>query len=151
MGQSPSGDSVTESPNGIEFHQGKIYFTERHLAHSGQFTNEDNKIATENSVLLCIRAPVGVVNITDREIAIGRGLCAVTPLTGMSVEFVFHWLTGFQNDFIEQATGTTFMAITTDVVRQQIAPLPPLAEQERIIIAVDTTFKWLNEITANLN
>ena len=113
MGQSPSGNTVSENLSGMEFHQGKIYFTDRYLSHSGQYTAETNKIAPKDSVLLCVRAPVGIVNITDREITIGRGLCAVSPLGDISVEFIFHWLTALQNKFIEQATGTTFIAITT--------------------------------------
>jgi type I restriction enzyme S subunit len=151
MGQSPSGNSVTNNPNGTEFHQGKIYFTERYLAHSGQYTTDANKIAEKGSVLLCVRAPVGIVNIADREIAIGRGLCAVSPLAKMSVEFIFHWLTAFQYNFVKQATGTTFMAITTDVVQQQIVPLPPLAEQYRIVDSIEKSFKLLDEISVNLS
>ncbi|MDR3242875.1 MAG: restriction endonuclease subunit S, partial [Clostridiales Family XIII bacterium] len=151
MGQSPPGDSVTGNPNGVEFHQGKIFFTDRNLAHSRQYTAEANKIAAKDSVMLCVRAPVGVVNITNREIAIGRGLCAITPCGKMSVVFIFHWLTAFQDSFIEQATGTTFVAITTDVVRQQIVPIPPLAEQQRIVASIETAFAELENIAENLS
>jgi type I restriction enzyme S subunit len=150
-GQSPSGDSVTENSNGLEFHQGKIYFSDRYLKHSGQYTAETNKVAVKNSVLLCVRAPVGIVNITDREIVIGRGLCAIAPLADMSVDFLYHWLTAFQNNFIEQATGTTFIAITTDVVRQQFIPIPPIAEQTKLIETVESGFMYLKKIAENLN
>ncbi|MDR1247062.1 MAG: restriction endonuclease subunit S [Clostridiales Family XIII bacterium] len=148
MGQSPSGDSVTANADGMEFHQGKIYFTDRMLASSGQYTSESNKIADKDSVLLCVRAPVGIVNITDREIAIGRGLCSLTPLGGMTVDFLFHWLTALQQSLIEQATGTTFQAITTDVVRQQAISVPPLAEQRRIVTVIETMFARLDSIAA---
>jgi len=150
MGQSPSGDSVSNNPNGVEFHQGKIYFADCYLLHSGQYTSESNKVIKKDSVLLCVRAPVGVVNITDRVVAIGRGLCAVSPLDDISVEFIFYWLTALQNAFIEQATGTTFMAITTDVVRQQIVPVPPLAEQRRIVETIEQALETLREITVNI-
>jgi type I restriction enzyme S subunit len=151
MGQSPSGDTVSDDSTGIEFHQGKLFFTDRYLTHSEQYTNAGHKIADKNSVLLCVRAPVGIVNITKRQITIGRGLCALSPFGGMSVEFLFHWLTAFQHSFIEQATGTTFIAITTDVVRQQIIPIPPITEQHRIVTAIENSFAYLNEITEKLN
>jgi len=151
MGQSPPGDSVNDNTDGIEFHQGKIFFSEKYLSYSKQYTCESNKIIDKNSVLLCIRAPVGIVNIVDREIAIGRGLCALTPLGDISVEFVFHWLTAFQYSFVEQATGTTFVAITTEVVRQQIIPLPPLSEQKRIVKSLENGFEILDEIITNLD
>jgi Restriction endonuclease S subunits len=149
MGQSPPGDSVTIESSGLEFHQGKIYFTDRNLAQSGQYTDEENKVADKDSVLLCIRAPVGVVNITNRKIAIGRGLCSLSPLAGMSVDFLFHWLTSFKKSFTEQATGTTFIAITSDVVTQQFFPLPPLAEQHRIVDAIESAFAVIDEIELN--
>ena len=45
MGQSPDGGNVSESNVGIEFHQGKIYFTNRVIAHSPQKTTMPTKIA----------------------------------------------------------------------------------------------------------
>ena len=151
MGQSPAGDSVTDNAEGVEFHQGKIFFTDRFLAESRQYTSESNKIVDKNSVLLCVRAPVGIVNITNRTIVIGRGLCALSPLGNMSVDFLFHWLTAFYDSFVTQATGTTFIAITTDVVRQQLVPIPPLTEQCRITEIIENVLTYLNEINKNIN
>ena len=74
MGQSPDGNSVSESSTGMEFHQGKVFFGEDFIQLSNQTTNAPKKVAQANSVLLCVRAPVGIVNITDRE-QIGRASC----------------------------------------------------------------------------
>jgi len=38
MGQSPKGETVTRNSNGIEFHQGKIYFTDKYINKSPFFT-----------------------------------------------------------------------------------------------------------------
>jgi type I restriction enzyme S subunit len=102
-------------------------------------------------VLLCVRAPVGILNITDRKIAIGRGLCSISPLANMSVDFLFHWLTAFKGYFIEQATGTTFIAITTDVVNQLLVPIPPFQEQEKIIKIITNSFEYLDKIIDKYN
>ena len=51
----------------------------------------------------------------------------------MSSDFVYYWLQALKNDFISKATGTTFIAITGDVIQNQLIPLPPLEEQQRII------------------
>ena len=67
MGQSPKGDSVGEFQHGIEFHQGKVYFGDKYIQESKQRTTTPTKIAEPNSVLLCVRAPVGKVNITNKE------------------------------------------------------------------------------------
>ena len=76
MGQSPAGTSLNQI-EGMEFHQGKICFTDKFLDKSKILTNRPTKIADANSLLICVRAPVGVLNINTRQICIGRGLCAL--------------------------------------------------------------------------
>ena len=133
MGQSPAGSTVSSDKNGIEFHQGKVHFGEIFLQESGQYTTDPKKYAEQNSVLLCVRAPVGKVNITRRRICIGRGLCAILPLADMPLMFIYYLLEAYENIFVKQATGTTFIAITAETVKNQLIPLPPLAEQKRIV------------------
>ena len=133
MGQSPKGDSVGEFQHGIEFHQGKVYFGDKYIQESKQRTTTPTKIAEPNSVLLCVRAPVGKVNITNRKLCIGRGLCALKPLGNINIDFAFYLMETYESIFVKQATGTTFVAITGEVVKNQLIPLPPLGEQIRIL------------------
>ena len=132
LGQSPDGNSVNET-NGIEFHQGKVFFSDKYLNKSNQYTTKPSKLVQKDTVLLCVRAPVGVVNITQRDICIGRGLAGIDNIAGISSDFVYYWLQAHKNEFISKATGTTFIAITGDVIQNQLIPLPPLLEQRRII------------------
>ena len=144
MGQSPKGSSVSEIGNGMEFHQGKVHFGEKYLLLSPQKTSIPSKIAKPNSVLLCVRAPVGKVNITSRKICIGRGLCSIKPVAEMHVDFVYYLLTTFEKTFIRQATGTTFIAITGEIVKKQPIPLPPLAEQKRIVAKIEELLPYID-------
>ena len=144
MGQSPKGDSLNNK-RGIEFHQGKICFSDKFLLESGIFTNEPTKIAEPNSILLCVRAPVGVVNITKNQICIGRGLCALTPFEG-NVDFYFYLLQTLQDSFDNQSTGTTFKAISGEIIRNENIILPPLAEQQRIVQKIEELFHVLDNI-----
>ena len=144
MGQSPKGDSLNNK-KGIEFHQGKICFSDKFLLDSGIYTNEPTKIAEPNSILLCVRAPVGVVNITKNQICIGRGLCALTPFEG-NADFYFYLLHTLQDSFDNQSTGTTFKAISGEIIRNENIILPPLAEQQRIVQKIEELFHVLDNI-----
>jgi len=146
MGQSPDGKSVSEEIKGMEFHQGKIFFTDKYLSKSSLYTTNPTKIAEKGSVLLCVRAPVGVVNISKNEVCIGRGLCAIKPLAKMSVDFTFYWFKTLEKSFIEKSTGSTFQAISMDIIKNNIIPLPPLAEQQRIVIQIEKFFTQLDEV-----
>ena len=149
MGQSPNGCSINNQ-QGVEFHQGKILFGDKYLKQSDMFTNAPTKLATPNSLLLCVRAPVGVVNITQREICIGRGLCSLKPNAAINLDYAYHALTTYQSDFESKSTGSTFKAISGSIIRNEVFALPPLQEQYRIVTKIEEIFAQLDAIEASL-
>ena len=149
MGQSPKSENISKKGK-LEFHQGKIFFTSKYIQSSESYTNEITKIAPKNSVLICVRAPVGEVNITNRKLCIGRGLCSIVPLQEMSEIFVYYWTKILKEKFIQKATGSTFTSISIDIIRNEIIPLPPLAEQHRIVEKIEHIFAVLDELEENI-
>lgn len=143
-GQSPDGKDINEQ-EGVEFHQGKIYFGDLYLRQASIFTKRVSKIAHKGSVLLCMRAPVGFVNITQREICIGRGLSAIEPYFPLSSLFLCYWLRSYKDYFEERATGSTFKAITGEIVKETPIPLPPLSIQNAIIKKIEKLFPLVDE------
>ena len=149
MGQSPNGSSINHQ-QGVEFHQGKILFGDKYLKQSNMFTDAPTKLATPNSLLLCVRAPVGVVNITQREICIGRGLCSLKPNAAINLDYAYYALTTYQSDFETKSTGSTFKAISGSLIRNEVFALPPLQEQYRIVTKIEEIFAQLDAIEASL-
>ena len=149
MGQSPTGESIN-GVKGIEFHQGKIHFTESYLSQSGVYTDQPTKIAEVDSLLLCVRAPVGVLNITQRKICIGRGLCALKPKYEIDNLYWLFILTAYKDYFESNATGSTFKAISGDTIKNAVIKLPPLQEQKRILSSIISLYGSLDAITAEL-
>ena len=149
MGQSPNGSSINHQ-QGVEFHQGKILFGDKYLKQSDMFTDAPTKLATPNSLLLCVRAPVGVVNITQREICIGRGLCSLKPNAAINLDYAYHALTTYQSDFDSKSTGSTFKAISGSIIRNEVFALPPLQEQYRIVTKIEEIFAQLDAIETSL-
>ena len=136
MGQSPDGKSINDN-EGVEFHQGKTCFGERTLGVSCLFSNAPVKLAEANSVLLCVRAPVGYPNITNRKICSGRGLCALYAKENIDNTFLFYSLLGKQSHFEKNATGSTFKAISSKVISNTEIPLPPKSTQLSIVSELD--------------
>ena len=149
MGQSPNGSSINHQ-QGVEFHQGKILFGDKYLKQSDMFTDAPTKLATPNSLLLCVRAPVGIVNITQREICIGRGLCSLKPNAAINLDYAYHALTTYQSDFESKSTGSTFKAISGSIIRKEVFALPPLKEQHRIVAKIEEIFAQLDAIETSL-
>ena len=149
MGQSPAGNTIN-GKCGTEFHQGKINFTDKYLSESGQYTTTPSKTAAPESLLLCVRAPVGVVNITKRKICIGRGLCSLLPKYDIDCLFWLYMLSTLKDYFEENATGSTFKAISGDIIRNACIPFPPLSEQKRILSKINELFCVVDKIAAEL-
>ena len=149
MGQSPDGSSLNPI-DGMEFHQGKILFGNKYLRKSSVLTNSPTKIADADTLLLCVRAPVGVVNITKQRICIGRGLCCLTPTKAINLDYAFYMLTTFQEKFESQSTGSTFKAISGSIIKNEQLWLPPLSEQHRIVAKIEELFAHLDKIEASL-
>ena len=93
---------------------------------------------------------MGIYNITPRQICIGRGLCGLKPLFNMNSNFWFYFLQFLKNYFEENATGTTFKSINGNLVSNALIPLPPLAEQKRIVDRIEEIFASLDEISLHL-
>lgn len=143
MGQSPDGASINDQ-NGVEFHQGKIFFTDYKIAYSKDKTISPTRMAPAGSILLCVRAPVGKINYTDRELCIGRGLAALVPTKNILLEYLYFALLTLEDSFNKKATGSTFKAITKKVVCSEVIPLPPRAEQKAIVKRVEELFAVLD-------
>ena len=150
MGSSPNGEDINSIKEGVEFHQGKLNFTDLYVNPSDTYTTTITKLVPEDSVLLCVRAPVGIVNITPRQVCIGRGLCSLSPKGEMNLMFLFYALQTIQSHFEENATGTTFKAIGGDIVRQSKLSVPPINEQGRIVARIEEILAVLSEIKESL-
>ena len=149
LGQSPPGSSYNGCGEGAPFFQGKAEFGHRYPS-IRKWTTEPKKHAPAGSVLLSVRAPVGPTNVAPVDCAIGRGLAALRPLGGISTDYLLWAVRRSVGDLIEQATGSTFEAITGSQLRSHRVAVAPLAEQERIVAAIDEHFSRLDAAESSL-
>lgn len=114
MGQSPPSSAYNSKQEGLPFFQGKAEFSELHPV-TVKWCTAPTKIAEANDILLSVRAPVGTTNIADQKCCIGRGLAALRYIH--CYKFLFYYLRFIEKKLDEKGTGTTFRAISGDVLR----------------------------------
>ena len=72
------------------------------------------------------------------------------PSKCVNLGFAFHCLTTYQQQFEQKSTGSTFKAISGDIIKNELFPLPPLAEQHRIVAKIEELFAQLDAIENSL-
>lgn len=149
LGQSPPGSSYNDIGQGIPLFQGKAEFGATYPS-IRKWTTQPKKQASAGSVLVSVRAPVGPTNLAPVNCAIGRGLAALKPRDPVAPEFVLWAMRASEGRLAEQATGSTFDAITGARLREHLVPVPPIAQQQRIVAAIEEHFSRLNAVDAGL-
>ena len=109
MGQSPSGSSYNNNGRGIPFLQGNKTFGFLYPT-IDTWTTEHKKIGKKNSVLMSVRAPVGDLNIANKDICIGRGLCSIEMKNGNN-QYLYYLLKNSIKKIKMKSTGTVFDSI----------------------------------------
>ena len=140
MGQSPKAESINNSKLGYEFHQGKSNFSEMFLNKSEVYTTANNKVIEAPAIVMSVRAPVGDVNLLNHKIYIGRGLASFQIYTECDLLYIYYYFLTIKRSLERVSTGSTFKAINSDIVNKILVPLPPLAEQKRIVEKIEELF-----------
>ncbi|MAZ09699.1 MULTISPECIES: restriction endonuclease subunit S [unclassified Limnobacter] len=113
MGTSPTGDSLNDVGDGVEFFQGSTDFGWQ-FPTVRQYTTQPVRMAKRGDILLSVRAPVGDINVAHINCCIGRGLAALNSKDGFD-GFLFYVMQHFKTIFDRRnGQGTTFGSITKD-------------------------------------
>lgn len=135
MGQSPNSEDCNSEGFGIPFLQGNAEFGKRSPTPK-LWCTKPKKLAAEGDILLSVRAPVGALNISDQQVGIGRGLCAIRP-RGSDASFKLYQLSCASIALQRLSTGSTFDAVSTSDVNNLVLPVPPVFEQKAIAAYLD--------------
>lgn len=116
------------------------------INNSGLYCTKPSKIAIPDDILLSVRAPVGTLNITDRELCIGRGLVAIRKYIDIENKFFYYFIMALEEELVKKSTGTTFKAVASTAIKEFLIPLPPLEEQNRIVAKIDLIMDYLDKL-----
>jgi type I restriction enzyme, S subunit len=99
--------------------------------------NSSARLLPAGSVLFSSRAPIGYVAIAGTELATNQGFKSCVPFIPETNEFLYYFLMSAASRIDREASGTTFREVSGKIVSQIPVPLPPLAEQKRIVAKLD--------------
>lgn len=109
------------------------------------------RIMPAGTVLLSSRAPVGYVAIASQPVCTNQGFKSFPPSDVVIAEFLYYFLLGNRRLVLEFASGTTFQEVSGKKAALIPVPVPPLAEQRRIVAAIEEHLSRLGAAVAGLN
>lgn len=148
-GQSPDSKYYNTKGEGLPFFQGKADFGVLYPK-IRTYCSQPTKIAEKDDILLSVRAPVGPTNLSPGKVCIGRGLTAIRPSSRICLKYLLYFFRYYEVQLQKSGTGTTFKAITQNVIKNIEVPVPDLYEQERIVSKIEELFSGLDASVAEL-
>jgi type I restriction enzyme S subunit len=88
-------------------------------------------------------ATAGEVGILRFKAATNQAICGILPNSTVLPEFLFYFLLSKKEELVAQATGNAQPNISQLKIRNTEIPIPPVAEQKRIVQILDQAFKAL--------
>lgn len=131
MGQSPKSSAYNSSQLGLPFLQGRTTFGDIY-PYFDTWTTEWNKEAVSGDILFTVRAPVGDINISQCNIALGRGVASLRP-KGCSTKYLFYLLMANKNKFLCSSTGTIYNSINKDDLKNVELMIHDMPMQNHIV------------------
>lgn len=122
--------------------------TERMISDLG-LRNSSAQMLPPNSVILSSRAPIGHLVINTEPMATNQGCKGLIPRSQLQYKFLYYYLSSIVDLLNSLGTGATFKELSGGKLKLVTIPVPPLAEQQRIVGILDEAFAGIAIAKAN--
>jgi len=103
-------------------------------------------VIPSGSIVMATRVGLGKVCVLGQDTAINQDLKGLTPKNTkeLTSRWLFWWLKSKASDIKKAGTGATVQGVKMTFVQELEIPLPPLAEQKRIVALLDEAFAGID-------
>jgi type I restriction enzyme S subunit len=151
MGQSPPGDTYNKKGEGVPLINGPVEFSKGPFGRTvvNQCTTAPTNFCEEGDLLICVRgSTTGRTNVAGVRACIGRGVAAIQSCFEDAFVRLFIW--NARESIIDMGRGIAFPSISRKQLEDLALPLPPLAEQHRIVAKVDELMALCDRLETSL-
>ena len=130
----------------------RVVTAREHLTEQG--LTKGRKLPAGSILVTCIGATIGKTGLAAVDCATNKQINGVSPRRGLvESKFVYWWTVSpaGQRQIIENASATTLPILNKSKFSALAVPLPPLAEQHRIIAEVDRRLSIVREVDAEVD
>ena len=108
------------------------------------------RLLPKDTVCLSSRAPIGYVAIAANSLCTNQGFKSFLPSSAFISKYLYWYLKSNVELLKSYASGTTFLELSASKASLVKFPLPPLAEQQRIVERIENLFAKLDEAKEKL-
>ena len=112
--------------------------------------NSSAKLMNKGTLLYTIFASIGEVGILDFDATCNQAIANIDLYMPEMTDYIYYYLKNLQTYMYSISKGCTQQNINQGILKNATIPLPPLAEQKRIVERIETIFAQLDTITAEL-
>lgn len=112
--------------------------------------NSSTRIFPKGTILFTIFATLGKIGILNIDAATNQAIAGITPSKAIDDKYLTYALIDLSNSISEYGKGVAQKNINQAILKDTIIPLPPLAEQNRIVDKLDRLFAQLETIKTSM-
>lgn len=118
--------------------------TEEMITEAGLNSSSAN-VFPKGTLLYTIFATIGTVGILDIDAATNQAVSGITFYGEYNLDYLYYILVGLKDLLVAKGKGMAQMNINQTILKNTPVPLPPLAEQQRIVAKIEELMPLVEE------
>ena len=128
-----------------ELNDDYIFATEEHITQEAISHSSAKIYPTDTVVIAMYGATIGKVGILGIPAATNQACACAIVKPSTDYKYLFYYAQSQKDDFIKKGKGGAQPNISQEIIKFHQFPLPPLAEQRRIVDRIESLFVKLDE------